>query len=550
MMATLVEDLARFCHGLSYEDIPERVREKARLQVFSVLGAIHGSFRHEIGKTILEGVESWAGEGPCTIVPTGKKTDLLSAIYANASLSAALDYDDYLMFGHTGHSAVCVSLAMAEKAQRSFKTAMTAQIIANEIEGRLGGAVMVGPHNGQGWSHIHLAGSAAAAAKLLGLSEDKTAHAIAMSLYQPTYLLWPGFMGPDSKATTAASPAVLGVQAALLAAKGATGPLDIIEHPQGYLARMSFMPAPFFISGLGRAWVTDTLAYKVYPGCAYIDTTMDALFAILSEYRDENGHDLRAEDVEEVHVQATLLTKEMDNLSKTGGTFDPESPVSVNFSIPANVALLLLHHDLSPDLLSKAELKKNRDAVKEIAGKVRLEHDWSLTADFLEAMDRVLPFRDLLSQVEWKKLIKARSRIQDQYQSSMGFNLADLKELWQQTDLKSRLWKLGRERLSGRRRRTGRKFDLGDYPLHQLTMPFSARVSLRLNNGALYSNKQERPLGGPGHLLDITKDFVLKKYHRESGKNLETEKANANAKHADDLEQKLTVEKLLSQSSF
>jgi len=549
-MPTLVEKLARWSHQLSYEDIPERVRRKARLQIFSVLAAIHGSYRHEIGKTVVEGVESWAGDGPCTIVPTGKKADLLSAVYANTCLSAALDYDDYLMFGHTGHSAVCVPLAVAEKSRRSLKTALTAQVIANEIEGRLGGAVLVGPHNGQGWSHIHLAGSAAAAAKVLGLSEEKTAHAIAISLYQPTYVLWPGFMGPDSKATTAASPAVIGVQAALLASKGATGPLEIIEHPQGYLARMSYMPTPFFISGLGRSWVTDTLAYKIYPGCAYIDTTVDALLAILSDYRDEKGKDLDPAVVEEVEVRATLLTVEMDQLSKTGGNFDPESPVSVNFSIPANVALVLLHGGLSPDHLGKTELKKNSGLIKKLADKVRLEHDWSLTLSFLEAVDGVLPLEDVLAEIELSKFWKARSSIQEQYGSSMGFGLADLKKLWQETDVKSRLRRYAGSRLRGKGKKAGGGFDLGNCPVHRFTMPFAARVTLRTNTGAVYSKKQDVPHGGPGHPLDITEDFVLKKYICESGKILGTEKANANVKYADDLEVKLTAGKLLDQSSM
>ncbi len=549
-MACLVEEMAKWAHALSYEDVPSRVLQKARLQIFSVLGAIHGSYRHEIGKTILSGVESWAADGPCTIVPTGRKVDLLSAIYANTSLSAALDYDDYLMFGHTGHSAVCVPLAMAEKSRRSMKLAITAQVIANEIEGRLGGAVMVGPHNGQGWSHIHLAGAAAAAAKLLGLSEEKTAHAIAISLYQPTYVLWPGFMGPDSKATTAASPAVLGVQAALLASKGATGPLEIIEHPQGYLARMSYMPTPFFISGLGKAWVTDTLAYKIYPGCAYIDTTMDALFDILAEYRDEHGSDLDPDEVDKVLVQATLLTIEMDNLSKTGGTFDPESPVSVNFSIPANVALVLLHGDLSPDRLCKAELKKDRESIKTLASKVKLEHDWSLTVDFLDAINGVLPLQDVLSQVKLKRFVKARSRMQEQYGSSLGFGLADLTKLWKDTDLKSRLKKYAGDRLFKKSGKTDSVFDLGDYPIERFAMPFGARVTLRLSSGAVYSKKQYLPRGGPGHVLDITGDFVLRKYVEECGKNLGSEKANANVKYADDLELTLTAGKLLNQSSM
>ena len=70
----------------------------------------------------------------------------------------------------------------------------------------------------------------------LGLDAERTAHALAIALYQPPYGLWPGFMGPQTKLLTAAEPAAAGARAALLAAEGVTGALDVIEHPRGLLA--------------------------------------------------------------------------------------------------------------------------------------------------------------------------------------------------------------------------------------------------------------------------------------------------------------------------
>ena len=50
---------------------------------------------------------AWQQPGRSTIVPTGETTSPHAAVYANAALSMAYDYDDYLFLGHTGHSAVC-----------------------------------------------------------------------------------------------------------------------------------------------------------------------------------------------------------------------------------------------------------------------------------------------------------------------------------------------------------------------------------------------------------------------------------------------------------
>ncbi|HUT55168.1 MAG TPA: MmgE/PrpD family protein [bacterium] len=550
MSDTIITEMAEWAAALEYEQVPERVREKARLQLFSVLGAIHASSRHEIGKAITAAVGSWAGDGPCTIIPSGRRADLLSAVYANAALSIALDYDDYLLFGHTGHSAVCVSLAMAEREKRSMKAALAAQVIANEIEGRMGAGVVMGPHNGQAWSHIHLAGSAAAASKLMGLSAEQTAHAMAIALYQPTYVLYPGFMGPDSKATTAATPSVTGVQAAILASKGATGPLDVIEHPQGFLARFSYVPSPFFISGFGRAWTTDTLAYKIYPGCAYIDTTVDAVLKLRERYREENGRDLDPEDVSDVLVEATILTIEMDNLSKTGGAFDPLNPVSINFSIPGNVAIALGKGRLTADDLSKKALQENADMITAISGKVRLKHDWALTLRFLEAMDQTIKLREVASEFKLTRLAGMRRRMQDQYQSSMGISLNDLKILWtEHPEVRARLWKGIKDRIGAaftpatRREKDG--YDLGRCPLDRFTMPFAARVTITLRGGLSTTCQQDIPWGGPGHPLDRTREFVLDKYSREAGTNLEDNKIKSLVQSVEGLETKLTLKKLM-----
>jgi len=548
-MPAMLENIAGWAAALTYDQIPPRVVQKARLQLLSTVAAAHAGARHEIGQAVLSAADYFAGDGPCTIVPTGKKADLMAAAWANACLSMSLDYDDYLLFGHTGHSAVMASLAAAEKNGRSLKELLTAQVIANEVSGRLGAGVLLGPHNGQGWSHIHLAGAAAAAAKLMELSPRQTAHAMGISLYQPTYVLWPGFMGPDSKTTTAATPVVTGLAAAALASKGATGPLDVIEHPQGYLARMSYVPTPFFISGFGRSWVTDTLAFKIYPGCAYIDTTVDAVLMIMQEYEKQHDKKIEPSEVKKVRVEATILTVEMDNLSKTGGAFDPLNPVSINFSIPGNVALALINGRLDADDMTKAALRENAERIVEISSKVELVHDWSLTVKMIETIDKVLDTRTLLSRLSLKDLARMRSRAKEQYRSSLGFSLTDLKDLFAQApQVKGRLWERAKDMIGTRLSagaRAAREFDLGRLPLEQFTMPFAAQVTVTMKDGTVMTAKQDVPWGGPGHALDLIVNHVHDKYTREASKNLDKSRVEALVDSADELEERFTVEKLV-----
>ncbi len=554
MPETIITNMAKWVYKLNSDQIPKRVKDKALLQVFSVFAAIHASARHDIGKIIINSVESWAKNGQCTMLPLGKKVDVLSAVYCNAALSLALDYDDYLLLGHTGHSAVSVSLAMAEKENSSFEEAQTAQIIANEIAGRLGASVVIGPHNGQAWSHIHLAGAAAAAGRLMGLTAEKIAHAIAIALYQPTYVLFPGFMGPDSKATTAATPAVTGVQAAILAANGATGPLDIMEHPQGFLARFSYVPTSFYISGFGEAWVTDTLAYKIYPGCAYIDTTVDAVLKLREDFKERTGTDFNPDDVLEVLVEASLLTIEMDHLSKVGGAFDPLNPVSINFSIPGNIAIALLKGRLNADDLSVNALQENSDDIIRLSKKVRLVHDWALTMTFLKEMNKVLKVHHVLREIRRNGYLNVKSKMQENYQSSI-LSFSDVKEII--AVIREKRWKVLKGISRGLlsilpfiRADKQKGYNLGDQNMEHFTMPFASRVTINMKGNISMCFQQDIPWGGPGHDFEITKQYVKDKFVKEAGENLSKEKLDNVLILADGRKSMLTVDQLMLNASF
>src|SRR5579884_1877515 len=228
---TTVERIAEWAVTLDREQVPSEVFDLARAQRRSVLGAVAASSADGAWRRVLEAVESWAAAGPAPLVGRPQLVRVEDALYAATAASVALDFDDYLCFGHTGHSAVLVPVLLAAETASSGAEQLTAQVIANEIEGRLGAACLIGPQNGQLWSFIHAAGAAVAAGRLLGLAARQMAHALAIALYQPARATVPGFMAPDSKLLTAAEPSQAGLQAARLASKGVTGPLDALDHP-------------------------------------------------------------------------------------------------------------------------------------------------------------------------------------------------------------------------------------------------------------------------------------------------------------------------------
>jgi hypothetical protein len=438
---TICEEIAEWVVGLAPGDLPASVRERAELQSLCIAA----------GRA--------AGEAEAAPFAAAAPEGRVGEIYRSAVASIAHDWDDYLFMGHTGHSAVPVAAGFAPGPER----ALVAQIAANEVAGRLGAALFLGPHNGQFWASIHCASAAVAAALGLGLDAERIAHALAISLYQPPYGMWPGFMGPRSKLLTAAEPAAAGARAALLAAEGVTGALDVVEHPRGVLASLSFAPRPAMFGALGRVWLTDTLAYKRLPGCAYLQSVGEAALAA----------EVEADEIAAVEIQAGWLTCEMEELGRGPGL----TPVRVNFSATLTAAIALLAGRFGPAELDPAWLGEHEAEIHALAARVSVSHDPSLTARTLRGtLDAGASPNLGLSD-----LLRIRRRLGDANMDEANPAPAVLRALAADRGLRRNLGRSLRTRLSG-----DSKVDLGIDGLDTtaLRMTFPSRLRIRLRDGS------------------------------------------------------------------
>lgn len=436
----ICEGIAEWVAGLSAGDLPPSVRERAELQAMSIAAG------RAAGEAAAAPFAAVAPDGP------------VGEIYRSAAASIAHDWDDYLFMGHTGHSAVPAAAAFASDPER----ALVAQVAANEVAGRLGAALFLGPHNGQFWASIHCASAAVAAAVGLGLDAGRIAHAIAIALYQPPYGMWPGFMGPQSKLLTAAEPAAAGARAALLAADGVTGALDVIEHPRGVLANLSFAPRPAMFEGLGEVWLTDSLAFKRLPGCAYLQSVGEAACAAGVE----------AGEIASVEIEAGWLTCEMEEL----GAGPDLSPVRVNFSATLSAAIALLAGRLTPTELEPAWLAENERTIRALAARMSLRHDPALTAKTLLGTLEAGASPDL----GLGDLLRIRRRLADVNMDEANPAPAILRALRADRRLRRALGSSLRDRLRGRPAGGG----IRDLDIARLQMTFPSRLRIRLHDGS------------------------------------------------------------------
>src|SRR5207244_7043923 len=98
-------------------------------------------------------------------------------------------------------------------------------------------------------------------------------------------------------------------------------------------------------------------------------------------------------DVERVVVEASILTVEMNRMSRRYAGFggDVPTPVTINFSVPWNVAVVLLAGELTPRQVNTDWLAAHARELGDLARRVDLRHDWALTRQTTEAFSGLVP---------------------------------------------------------------------------------------------------------------------------------------------------------------
>jgi len=507
-------DLANWVCELQYEDIPDRVIEECKNQALSVLGAAYAGTRTAAGAAVLRTVRGLSHGGPCALLPDGEPASLHDALLANAGLSMALDYDDYMVSAHSGHSAALVPLAMAQAMDVDGREFVIAQAVANEVEARIGTSVLLGPLNGQMWSFVHAAGAAVAAGRLLRLDPGQMASALGIALAQPPHPTKPGFMGGGSKLLTAALPASQGVIAAHMAASGLSGPQDILEHPQGFCATFSFTPLlSALTSALGKNWLCETLSYKIYPGCAYLDAAMDCLFEILK------NNDIAPAEVKRVDAHASIMTVKMDESALPFVRHTLSAPETLNFFLPYNLAAGISDGRLSWEQFTPERIAD--ESLWKLIRKIHVRHDIKYTKALVDAFTNLVDLRKVAGSLS---VGAVRSMLSH-------FGLASPFLLVSRGREVGELLKEGRKALH--------KFITGEEDqgpvedesllastANEFQMAFGARVSIRTAAGE-FEHEQDVPFGAAGWNLEEKRLCVVQKFERESAGVISDEAANA-----------------------
>ncbi len=386
-LATITEKLADYAYNMKFSDIPDKILRLGKMQLMNMIATIFAGVKTRPGQIALETFKDAGGSPPASILTTKTKVGLDKAVLVNGVFAQALDYEDYAIPMHVGCTTVPVSLGYTEVLELSGKDLLLGMLLGNEISCRIGLSLFPSLTTGQTMDPlVHPITAAVIGAKLMNLEREQLLNAIGIAAYLPQYPILRGFFGPHTKVLTSALPAQNGIIACQLAAKGFTGSHNIFSPPDGFCHLMADSPSPErIVEKLGYdRWLTNTLSFKLYPGCAYLDAPLDCVFEIL-----QKNPKLNPDDVKAVKVKLPGLgTISMDLANRPASTLEglkesDSSYVILNFHVPYNIAVALIDRELTPkQFLDNRTLDPK---VHKLAKKVKVETDMAMTIQIFQS---------------------------------------------------------------------------------------------------------------------------------------------------------------------
>jgi 2-methylcitrate dehydratase PrpD len=297
---TTEHEIARFVCRTTLDDVPVAALEIVRDVVLGVLGTTIAGASAEGCETVVGMAREQGGKPEASLLVHGGKVPAQQAALVNAVMARALDFEDSMAPGaHAGASVVAAAMAAAELAGgvsgADFLAAVSAGI---ELAVRMN----LGEPEYDGFDPTGVCvpfGSAAAAAKVLGLSEEETLNALGLAFCRCGGSFQANVDGALAVRMIQGWVAETGVTCARLAGRGITGPRNYLEGVYGYfhLFGRDRVGAAKVLTGLGTEYQVNKLTFKKYPSCG---GTQSATELILDIAEEEN---LEAGDVERVEIR-------------------------------------------------------------------------------------------------------------------------------------------------------------------------------------------------------------------------------------------------------
>lgn len=385
MKKNIAGKLAEYAHGLQFTDLPDEVVHEVKRRLIDSIGCAIGAFNSGPAKI----ARKIAGtiKGGAAVLGANIKTTPDLAAFANGVAIRYLDYNDTYLSKEPAHPSDNISacLAVAEAENKTGRDLITAIAIAYEVQCRLCDAASL---RQRGWDHVTYGAfsSTLAAAKLMGLSIEKTVHALGLAGVA-NIALRQTRVGELSmwKGCAFANTARNAVFAANLARNGMTGPAPIFEGEKGFMKQVS---GHFELKGLGNGKrvsfkILDTYI-KFYPAEYHSQSAIEAAIELRKEIAGQGFSP--ADDIKSIEIRTFDAAYEI--IGSGPEKWHPKTRETADHSLPYCAAVALM--DGGVGLNQFSENRINDSKLHKLIQRVKVIRDKGLTNQYPEAMPNLI----------------------------------------------------------------------------------------------------------------------------------------------------------------
>ena len=360
----------------SLDDVDADALAHVRHLVLDSLAVTLGGTRLPQGERMVAFWDAVGGRGEATVPGASGRLPVLTAAYVNSYLGNLLDFDDTYSgraVGHPGTTVIPPALAVAEREGSSGREFLNAVVAGYEVSIRVGDAIMPTPERSRqvvSTATWQLFGATAAAASLLDLDADETAHALGLAgVSAPVPAVRKVGIEEDELHDLKNNygwGSMGGVKAALLADAGFEGNRTVFDGEKGFwrMAASDAYDPSVLEEGVGTAPAALEVSFKPYSSCRWSHAALDCVGALEPA--------VTAEEVEAVTVETFHEATTLDAL--------PETVLDAQFSLPYVVAVHLLGHPTGYEWLTEERLSDPE--VRALAERVALVEDEEFTAAY------------------------------------------------------------------------------------------------------------------------------------------------------------------------
>ncbi|MCF0253156.1 MAG: MmgE/PrpD family protein [Duodenibacillus sp.] len=336
---------AEFAAGLTYDAIDPAAVDVIKRDTLDWLGCAIKGAADASSAPIKALAAAVGGKEQATALGDGRRS-VVQAAMNNAYCGHIFEMDDVDRdsISHPGTVVIAPALAVSEFAGADGRAFLAAVVAGFEVMLRIGAAITPAHYKVfHTTATTGVFGAAMAAGKLLGLPAPRMGWALgnagtsAAGLWQ---FLPDGAM---SKFWHTANAAGTGVEVALLAKEGFSGPSRILEGDQGFFKGYARQEVDMdLFRDFGKKWRAGLISFKPYPTCRHTHSAIDA------------AEEIRAKAAGRKLAKVSLYT--YSTATNIAGTRAPDTVRKARFSITWLAACTLLKGIVNERMMTEAVL--------------------------------------------------------------------------------------------------------------------------------------------------------------------------------------------------